>query len=203
MHTSFIPVSEPFTFRYMDSRLVVQHMRDTTSCGRALECFKITTPAQVAMVFKDQLAGSIAWSGMRDSANSFGIGHGIERKLGISLPLCPDPFTDASARAQVTSFDIDGMKVDKAVLPFTGPEVIHYRLHFYENWQPRIGRMIYPGNRGWAWYPVSIFSQDDFRYMMGMVIEYEDGTYEENRQMDDAITMLLRKLEKRIRPYEA
>lgn len=174
---------------------MLRAMGNTLDC----QCFKVIHDGQEAVIYKCLTDAGISWAGLKEVSGAVTLGACIEKTSGISPDPFPDPFSLQSRELEeslitVTTFLIDSMRVDKATFPVNGPPVSHFRLHIEEGWQPVIGRMFYSDTQASLWFPVTPMSHYHFKNMSEMVQEYEDGTYQYYRDMNDSLAMMLSRL---------
>lgn len=167
--------------------------------GVAYQCFRVVHGGENAIIYKCLNGGGISWAGLKEVSGAVTLGACIEKTSGISPDPFPNPFSLPSRELEeslitVTTFLIDSMRVDKATFPVNGPPVSHYRLHIEEGWQPVIGRTLCVKTQASLWFPVTLMSHYHLENMSEMVQEYEDGTYQYYRDMNDSLAMMLSRL---------
>lgn len=202
METSGLEILAVHSIEIIGQKMLVMHLQFTSPWFCRHFFFVDHLGRQIAFA-KESIEGEISWTGHSITACNRIICGEIERLTDIELPVQPntDPF-DYAGELPVTikSFYIDGMKVEKAASPFEGVDAIYYRLHVEERWSPKIAYIRVPLNNDWEWRPVTKIAPWEFEFMVEMITEYEDGTYEAYRQMNDGLVLLLQQLKHGIKP---
>lgn len=204
MQTNQLEIWGAYSINFNNKKLPVMHVTMTNDFFCRHFFFVHFTDKQIVFA-KELIDGAVFWTGHALTPYNEQLCNEIERQAGLELPPLynTDPFDyDGTLPVSIKAFYIDSIKVEKAKTPFDDVEAVYYRLHIEEGWIPKVAYIRMPLNRDWEWRPASKLSKEDFEFIVEMITEFEDGTYEAYNQMNASLVLLLQNLQRGDKPAQ-
>jgi hypothetical protein len=156
--------------------------------------FFVHFPDKAYSFAKTQMDEEFWWTGYGIIEGHTQLCQAIENLCGAKLVPEPvfDPFHLPGGAEDITRFEVEGIKVEKAKPVYEDVEEIYYRVETEAGVYLTVAYFRLPLNPTWEWRPVSKMTHWDFEFIRELITSYENGDYEKEIRLNDALLALLK-----------